>query len=247
MKFPKVSIVLLAYDNLEFFVRAIESLQRNTSYPNFEIIVAQNSCKDESVRRKISKTCDDFYEKYDNFKFTINKENLYHAKGCASAFFFLDKECKYVVFANDDIFIPGNQLEWMTKLVSFMEENPKAASVTPCSLYPKETIYWCGKQDPNQPHHDFLHLPRNDPRLPKKPITTCYNNMCLMMTRRYFLDEIKLGIDTPPHYGSDSGFCNRVKELHPEMDHWVIPEIKVYHYNIYALRDNHNDDPVVDG
>ena len=127
-----------------------------------------------------------------------------------------------------------------------MEADENAATVTPCLLYPKETIYWIGKQDPEKPHHDFLHLPRGDERLPTKPLTSCYSNMACCLIRRYLLEEIKLGVDTPPHYGSDSGFCNKVKELHPQMEHWVLPYIKIYHWNIYNLRTN-RDDPVVDG
>ena len=243
---PKVSIVILPYDNYEFFVRATESLHGNTDYSNFEIIVSHNPCKSEETNTQIKEFCEACTGRWDNFKYIVNETNLYHAKGNARGIEIADPESKSIVLANDDIFIPGNQLNWLTKLVKFAEADENVATVTPCLLYPKETIYWLGKQNAENPQHDFLHLPRGDERLPKEPLTTCYNNMACCLIRKTLLDEIELGVDTTPHYGSDSSFCNKVKELHPEMEHWVLPSIKVYHWNIYYLRTN-RDDPIIDG
>ena len=244
---PLVSIIILPYDNYEFFIRAVESLQVNTDYPNFEIIVSHNPCENDETNEKIAEFCRTSFNSRNNFKYVINKENLYHAKGNAKGFELADPESKYIVLANDDIFVPGYELSWLQKMVDFMETDETVATVTPCLLYPKETIYWIGKQNPEQPQHDFLHLPRGDERLPTAPLTSCYSNMALMMTRRYLLEEIKLGVDTTPHYGSDSSFCNKVKELHPGMEHWVLPSIKIYHFNIYNLREGHGKDPVTNG
>ena len=244
--YPLVSIVILPFDNLEFFIRAVESFHENTDYPCFQIVVSHNPCENKETNRKIKAACDKYYNNWNNFLFRINEKNLYHAKGCMAGFEVINPDSKYVVFANEDIFIPANQLEWLKKMVEFMERDDNAASVTPCSLSPKERIYWCGKQNPENPQHDFLHLARNDERIPKEPLTTCYNNMALMITRTSLVKEFPLG-QSCPHYGSDSEFANRIKDKYPDMRHWVIPEIKIYHWNIYNLRENHNKDKVVDG
>lgn len=243
---PLVSLIILPYDNLEFFTRAVESIYENTDYPNFQIIVAHNPCENDETNEKIKKFCKDKFNSWNNFKYVINKENLHHSLGLMEGFKITDSESKYIVLANDDIFIPGNQIDWLTKMVDFMDKDNNVATVTPCLLYPKETIYWIGKQNPENSQHDFLHLPRNDERLPKESLTTCYNNMALCLTRRYLLKEIPLG-QSCPHYGSDSEFANRIKDKYPKMKHWVIPKIKIYHFNIYNLRENHGKDPVTDG
>jgi len=244
--YPKVSIIILPYDQPEFFIRAAESLYHNTDYPDFEIIAAHNPCENSETNTKIKEACEIFFNNWKNFKYKVNETNLYHARGCISGFEIADKNSKYIVLANDDIFVPGNQLIWLKKMVDFAEADPLAASVTPCLLYPKESIYWIGKQNPENPQHDFLHYARNDERLPKEPITTCYSNMALCLTRRTLLEEIPLGQNCP-HYGGDSEFANRIKDKYPEMKHWVLPQIKLYHWNIYASRENHGKDKAVDG
>ena len=70
--------------------------------------------------------------------------------------------------------------------------------------------------------------------------------MACCLIRSHLIEEIPLGQNCP-HYGSDSEFCNRVKDKYPEMEHWVIPSIKIYHWNIFALRSNHGQDKVVEG
>jgi|GEM_PF-4793270 len=245
--YPKVSIIILPYDQPEFFVRAAESLSHNTDYPNFEIIAAHNPCENAETNAKIKEACEIFFNDWKNFKYRVNETNLRHGLGNAKGIEIAHPDSKYIVLANDDIFVPGNQLDWLKKMVDFAEGNEKVATVTPCLLSPKETIYWIGKQNPENPQHDFLHYSRSDDRLPKVPIATCYSNMALCLIKKYLLEEIKLGVDTPPHYGSDSGFCNKVKEFHPEMEHWVLPQIKIYHWNVYAQRENYGKDSITKG
>jgi GT2 family glycosyltransferase len=241
---PKVGIVILPYDNVEFFVRAVNSVLQNTGYPIERFVASHNPCKDGQVNSQIHEFMDAIKRQYPNFDFVINDENLYHGKGTMVGVKILP-ECEYVVLLNDDIFIPGRELLWLEKMINFMEKNPNVATLTPSLYHLRETIYWVGKQDPLSGTHDFLHLPKGDPRIPTKPLETCYNNFSLCLIRKNLLDEFPLG-QTCNHYGSDSEFCNRVKEAYPEMIHMVMPSVKLYHENIYALRTNRND-PKTDG
>ena len=243
---PRVALVILAFDNVEYFVRAAESLLHNTDYNNFGVLAVHNPCSSPDINAKIKESMDILFANFDNFTYFLNEENLYHGKGLTKGIDILDEKTKYVVLLNDDVFVPGNQLNWLTKMVEFMEENPNAASVTPALYSMDEKIYWIGKQNPENPHHDFLHFPKGDPRLPKSPLKTSYNNFAICLTRHSLLKEFSLA-DGPPHYGSDSGFANRIKDKYPELEHWVMPQIKLYHENIYQLRESYKKDPVVDG
>lgn len=244
---PKVSIIVLAYDSLHYLVRTIESYLSNTAYENYEMIISHNPCGNKEIEDAIESVSKIWIENSDNnFKYIRNPTNIYHGPGIMAGMNLVNEDTKYVVLSNDDVFIPGSQEKWLSKLVDFLEKNPKVMSVTPSLYSEKETVYWIGKQDPKQPHHDFLHVAKGDPILPKNPISSCYNNFAICLVRKNLIDEFKIGISCP-HYGSDSEFYNRVKEKYPEMESWVIPEIKLYHFNIFYKRINHNKDKIVEG
>lgn len=246
---PRVSLIIVPFDNFDFFEKAVNSVLENTDYSNFEVVISHNPCENEETNKKILYLCGEKFDQLGGgrFKYFINEKNLYHAAGCMSGFNAFNCMAKYVGFLNDDIFIPGNQIDWLSTLVSFMEEHSDVATITPCLLYPqKETIYWIGKQNPENPQHDFLHYSRSDNRLPTEPFETTYNNMAICLTRSELVKEIPLG-QSCKHYGSDSEFCNRIKDKYPEMKHYVYPGVKCYHWNIFAQRENHGKDKVVDG
>jgi len=242
---PKSSIIILAYDSPQHLIKTVETLRDHTDYLDFEIVISDNSIgtpKEEEIRS----LCIDYSGGWENIFYIKNSENLYHGPGCMAGFSIVDKKSKYIVFANDDIFIPASQSYWLKKMVDFMEKDERAASVTPALYSEKETVYWVGKKNPDQPYHDFLHIPRGDERIPIYPTKTCYNNFALILTRRYLVEEIPIG-QTCKHYGSDSEFANRIKDKYPDMEHWVIPEIKCYHFNLFAKRFNYGKDKIVDG
>jgi len=241
----KVSFIIVAYDNPDHLGRTVETIQSHTDYLNKEIIVSHNK-SDTIADEKIKELLTVWNSNWDNFKFVVNDENLYHGKGCMNGYALIDPETEFVVFCNDDIFIPASQSDWLDKMLGFMEEHPEVATLTPSLYSAKETLYWCGKQDPSAPYHDFLHFPKGDIRIPTRVLETCYNNFAVLLTRRFLVDEIPIG-QSCPHYGSDSEFCNRIKEKYPVMIHMVIPEIKLYHYNIFNLRTNYGKDNVVKG
>jgi GT2 family glycosyltransferase len=241
---PFVSVILLPFDNFEFFERALESVKANTDYPNFEIIISHNPCENEDINKKIRDYCNMNYEKY-GIKAIFNKENLYHGPGCMEGVKLSDPKTKYIVLLNDDVFVPGYQLNWLSQMVDFMESHSNAATVTPALYHLKNTIYWIGRKN-EEGTHDFLHLPKGDPRLPTEPLQTSYNNMAFCLVRANLIREIPLG-QTCPMYGSDSEFAHRIKDKYPEMEHWVIPQIQLYHENIYWARSNRGKDKIVEG
>jgi len=242
-----VSIIVLAFDNFRYLFRSVETLYHHNDYKNFDLVVAHNPSGTEDDQQ-IEEACGVWIEKWPNFKYIKNKENLYHAKGTMEGFKLAISSSNpfYVCFCNDDIFIPASQSNWLTKMVDYMEEHPEVATLTPSMYSEKERVYWVGKDDPKSPYHNLLHVPKGDPRIPKEPVETCYNNMALCLTRRYLLEEIPLG-QTTFHYGSDEEFCNRIKAKYPEMKHMVLPEVKLYHHNIFAKRSNYKKDKTVEG
>jgi len=245
MDWPKVSLLILPFDNNEFFVRAVESLISNTDYPWFEVIASHNPCDDQDINAAIKESCEIFAANHERFLYKVNSENLYHGPGLMKGFEITNPESKYIGLLNDDIFVPGYSLDWLKKMVSFLEKDPTVATVTPSLYHLKNTVYWMGRKK-NGGTHDYLHMPKGDPSLPTEPLVTSYNNMAFCLTRRFLLEEIPLG-QTCPFYGSDSEFASRIKDAHPTFTHWVLPKVQIYHENIYYLRTTKGKDPVTSG
>ena len=244
-KTPLVTIIPLAFDKPRALEKTVETLRDNNDYPNFEIVISDNSIE-TPASEEINSLCIDWSGGWPNIFHVRNEKNLMHGAGCMAGFNGSSPESEYICFTNDDIFISASQSDWLIRLVEFLERRPEAASVTPAMYYPKETVYWVGKTDPEKPYHDFLHYPRGDNRLPTLPRTTCYNNFALILTRRYLVEEIPIGQNCP-HYGSDSEFANRIKDKYPKMQHWVLPDVKIYHHNLFAQRCNYNKDEKIKG
>lgn len=257
IRFPKakVSIVVLAYDNVEYLEKTLVTLRDHTDFVNFEMVISSNAVE-VPLAKEIREFCLQFASTKtmkmletdvpSKMTYIRNDENLLHGKGCMEGFKQVDPGSEYICFCNDDIFIPASKSDWLARLANFMEERPNVASVTPALYSAREKVYWIGKQDPEKPHHDFLHFPRGDLRLPTEPLTTYYNNFAIILVRRFLVEEFPIGQNCP-HYGSDSEFANRIKEKYPEMLHYVIPGIKLYHYNIYNKRFNRGKDKRVEG
>jgi GT2 family glycosyltransferase len=157
-----------------------------------------------------------------------------------------DPESKYIGLLNDDVFVPGYGLDWLSKMVEYMEEHPNVATVTPMLFHLKNTVFWCGRI-PGKAEHLYLHLPKGDPRLPREPFMTESNNMAFCIIRAELLREFRMDDPgVPVHYGSDSAFYNRVQRKYPNMKHFVLPQIQLYHENIYWARTN-REDPNISG
>jgi GT2 family glycosyltransferase len=236
----KVSIIIPAYDHPDLLNLCLNSIFENTNYKNFEILVSANRCEGSSninnsdINNRISNICNNFFEKFPkNFKFILNAINLKFGPGVMAIFPFASGE--FICTFNDDTIIPQNSRDWLDKLINVFSSNKNIASVTPCLLHKNRTIYWIGKQNPLNKFHDYLHYEEFDARLPKRMITSCYNNMACCLIPRYLVEEFSIGRRNP-HYGSDSDFCSDVLQKYKDMKHVVLPEVKIFHYNIYNER-----------
>ncbi len=81
---PRVSLIIVPFDNFEFFEKAVNSVLDNTNYPNFEVVVSHNPCKNQETNDKILDLCKEIYDQLgtEGFRFIINPENYYHAQWC---------------------------------------------------------------------------------------------------------------------------------------------------------------------
>ena len=117
---PRVSILVLTYNNLVMSQACLLSIYRNTSVP-FEIIVVDNASSDDSPA---------WLERYaaghPNLTLILNQENRGFAAGNNQAARAASGE--YLVFLNNDTLVtPG----WAERLIAHMQSDPQIGLVGP--------------------------------------------------------------------------------------------------------------------
>src|SRR6185436_7042021 len=94
-KTPKVSILILTYNNLLFTKICLHSIYSNTAYPNFEVIVEDNASQDATPAWLNS-----FAPTHPNLKIILNSANLGYAGGNNQAA--REATGEFIIFLNND-------------------------------------------------------------------------------------------------------------------------------------------------
>lgn len=106
--YPKISIVVLCYNQLAYTKECVESILRKTAYPNYELILVDNQSTDETAA--YLKSLD---ERYDHIKIVLNQTNRGFAGGNNDGLRAADGE--YLVLLNNDTVVTRGWLTGMLK------------------------------------------------------------------------------------------------------------------------------------
>jgi GT2 family glycosyltransferase len=114
---PKVAIVILNWNGSSYLRRFLPSVLA-TTYPNLEIIVADNASTDDSVAF--------LQQTHPSVRVYTGSENLGFAKGYN--FFLQQVEAEYYILLNSDVEVtPG----WIEPVIELMEGHPAIAACQP--------------------------------------------------------------------------------------------------------------------
>ncbi|MBL39628.1 MAG: hypothetical protein CMP07_14605 [Xanthomonadales bacterium] len=109
---PRVSVIILAYNNLAFSRACIRSVLKHTHYPDLEVIIVDNGSSDGSAEY-FQEVCDE----HRSFKLVRNEENLGFAGG--NNIGMENASGEIVILLNNDTYVaPG----WLFALVEKMAE-----------------------------------------------------------------------------------------------------------------------------
>ncbi|MDQ7857889.1 MAG: glycosyltransferase [Armatimonadota bacterium] len=121
--YPKVSIVMATHNNLHLTRLCLDSIARNTSWPNYEVVAVDNGSSDGTVEflraaaardprlRVLVNTCNEGYA-------CANNQGIAAATG------------DYVILLNNDTLVTRG---WMHTLVGYLERHPDVGMVGPAT------------------------------------------------------------------------------------------------------------------
>lgn len=119
--FPKVSVILLTYNQLNYTKECINSILEKTAYPNYEVIIIDNKSSDDTPNylREID-------GKYDQIKVILNDENYGFAKG--NNIGIKASSGDYIILLNNDTVVTRG---WLTGLTKHFIKNDKLGLLGP--------------------------------------------------------------------------------------------------------------------
>jgi GT2 family glycosyltransferase/glycosyltransferase involved in cell wall biosynthesis len=109
--YPKASLIIVSYNNLDFTKLCIESIIAKTHYPNLEIIIVDNNSTDGTR---------EYFEElsaHSNVKIVLNDRNEGFAKANNKGI--LAASGEYIVFLNNDTMVTRG---WLTRLLRHLED-----------------------------------------------------------------------------------------------------------------------------
>jgi len=148
---PLVSIIIPVYNNFKTTISCLASIKENTDSVSYEVIVADDASKDETLRLQ---------DKVRNITQVVNKTNLGFIRNCNNGARY--GKGKYLVFLNNDTNVqPG----WLKHLVTTIEQDSTVGLVGSMLLYPNGRlqeaggIIWSDGSGWNYGRHDYPERP----------------------------------------------------------------------------------------
>ena len=127
---PLVSIIIPTKDNRKILKRCIQSIQKYTSYKNFEIIIIDNNSTDPSTKSYYQSLPYTVLDYKDSFNFSkMNNYAVKHAKG------------DFLLFLNDDTKVL--EPDWLQEMIGVCSQNDVGA-VGAKLVYSDNTIQHAG-------------------------------------------------------------------------------------------------------
>lgn len=107
-KKPKISIIILTFNNIRYSKACLYSILSLSNYPNLELIIIDNNSKDATPE-----FLTDLSKKHKNIKLILNKTNKGFAGGCNQGI--REATGEYIIFLNNDTIVTPDWIEGIIK------------------------------------------------------------------------------------------------------------------------------------
>ena len=200
LNLPKVSIIILNWNKLDYLKRCVESAVKNTDYPNYEIIILDNASTEGGTKEYLTSL---------SYKVIFAPVNLGFAKGNNEVVKYASGE--YLLLLNNDTIA---KYDWLTPMIELTLNNPECGIVGGKLLYPDGTIQHIGVylNYKGRRKHYFRKYPENIPEASKVRECEAVTAACLLIKKSIF-EEVG-GFDERYIQGvEDIDLCLKVREL----------------------------------
>ncbi len=215
--FPKISIVILCHNKVEYTEKCLAALFKNTKYPNYEVIVLDNASVDDTPG---------LLESYGtSIKFLHSKENLGFVGGNNFAVDFAEGE--YIVFLNNDTEPQENWLINLHKTFIYHNDCGAAGSML---IYPDGKLQEAGGvifSDATGWNYG-RNMSIQDSRFTYCREVDYCSGASLMIRRDLFFILGKFDIQFAPAYYEDTDLCFSVRKAGYKV--YFNPFSKVIHH-----------------
>ncbi len=222
----KVCIIIPARDGISLLSRCIESLVKQTSYQDYEIVIVNNDSQTEEARDYFSRTPHRVRHFAGPFNFSaINN------------FAVEETDCPWLLFLNNDVEIIES--EWLGAMVEHVQR-PEVGAVGARLLYPNDTIQHAGVVlgVGGIAQHAFRHFPAEDPGVCRQlQVTRNYSSVtgaCLLTRREVFQEMGGFDEERLPVTFNDVDLCLKMRRA----GYLVVytPFAKLYHHESATRR-----------
>jgi GT2 family glycosyltransferase/glycosyltransferase involved in cell wall biosynthesis len=198
---PKVSLVVLTYNNLNLTKECLDSIERNTEYDNYEVIVVDNLSTDETREYLIQN-----YSKKENYTIILNDENVGFAAGNNIG---LEKATgDILVVLNNDTYVSPF---WLGGLVKAFKQNPDLGLVGPVTNNigneSKINIHYDSWSEMNVKSLQYITSHSN-----QLYRMDCLAFFCAAIRRDVYEEIGGISLDYGLGFFEDDDYCKRVKE-----------------------------------
>ncbi len=174
MRPPKISIIILNWNKLDYLKQCIENAVKNTDYPNYEIVILDNASTEAGTKEYLSSLPHKTITSPVNLGFAKgNNEAVKHATG------------GYLLLLNNDT-IPKH--DWLALMIELMLNNPKCGIVGSKLLYPDGTIQHIGVylDYKGRRKHYFKRYPPDIPEAMEVRECEAVTGACLLIKKSLF-------------------------------------------------------------
>jgi len=222
---PKVSIIIPTRDNVSFLKRCIESVERLTTYRNYELLIVDNNSRDRETVEYLASIPHRVIPFRGEFNYSrINNFAVSQAEG------------EYILLLNDDIEVISG--EWLEAMLEHAQR-PEVGAVGAKLLYPDNRIQHAGvivgvghPWEPSVATHSYQYYYSGSPGYAGTLMTTinysAVTAACILLRKSLFdelggLDEENLSIQF-----NDVDLCLRMRE----QGYYIVytPYAELYHH-----------------
>src|SRR5215213_3215899 len=222
---PKVSVIIPTRDNVPFLKRCIESVERLTTYRNYELLIVDNNSRDRETVEYLASIPHRVIPFRGEFNYSrINNFAVSQAEG------------EYILLLNDNIEVISG--EWLEAMLEHAQR-PEVGAVGAKLLYPDNRIQHAGvivgvghPWEPSVATHSYQYYYSGSPGYAGTLMTTinysAVTAACMLLRKSLFdelggLDEENLSIQF-----NDVDLCLRMRE----QGYYIIytPYAELYHH-----------------